>query len=286
MRELVYLPAEAGALRVAADGRLLVPVVALRGDMVLHAVNSDAPEFIPQSVLSSNVGEWVGKPVVFGHPVDRNGRQLSASAPGVIDAHAFGTIEHARVSGNKLLMDCHIDPARATKVGAGRLLERMRAGQTSEVSIGAYVETDNTPGTHAGKPYARRWMNMKPDHLAALEKRGACSCDEGGCGFFQRAAETHIHEDDMPMNTFEERYKVQRTRENEELREQSRQIEERDAAIPLVPRTVEKRDEAPDPYASARVTAPCPKSDPHYQSHGVPPDSYALAIERAKREGR
>jgi hypothetical protein len=97
-----------------------------------------------------------------------------------------------------------------------------------------------------------------------------------------RVLTTDVYEEtDMSM-TFEDRYKVERSREFEQLREDSRQIEERTAATPPVRRTVEARDVPPDPYASARVTALCPKSDPRYQSHGVPPDSYALALERAK----
>ena len=101
MHELIYLRAETGALRTAG-GHLVVPVVALIGDTILHAINSDAPEFVPASVLSSNVADWALKPVVNGHPTDAHGRQMSASTPGVAAARAFGVIHNPRVSGNRL----------------------------------------------------------------------------------------------------------------------------------------------------------------------------------------
>jgi hypothetical protein len=184
--------AATGQLRIEGE-RIIVPVVALVGDLVLHAVNSDQPEFVPLSTLSSHVGEWAGKPVCLGHPTDANGRQLSASTPGIIEKQAFGTIENARVADRKLLMDCRIDPARAEKVGASRLLERMAAGEVVDVSVGCFVVTENTPGQHFGKPYARRWLGLRPDHLSFVE-RGACSISDG-CGA-GRAAEKR--DEDLP----------------------------------------------------------------------------------------
>ncbi|MEQ1761276.1 MAG: DUF2213 domain-containing protein [Vicinamibacterales bacterium] len=189
MNDLIYVPAETGTLRTAG-GHLVVPVVALIGDSILHAVNSDAPEFVPASVLSSNVADWSHKPVVFNHPTDLQGRHLSASTPGILESYGFGTIASARVEGKKLVMSCHLDPSRADAVGAGPLIARLRAGATTEISVGCYVVTENTPGTHLGKPYARRWASLRPDHLACVE-RGACSCTQG-CGMQRAAAQRRV----------------------------------------------------------------------------------------------
>ncbi len=177
--------AAAGQLRIEG-GHVVVPVVALVGDLVLQAVNSDQPEFVPLATLSSNVGKWKGKLVTCGHPTDAQGRQLSASTPGVAEKLAFGRIENARVEDRRLLLDCIIDPSRAEKVGAVRLLERLASGEAVGVSVGCFVTTENTPGTHAGRRFARRWASLVPDHVALLAGKGACSISDG-C--FARAAE-------------------------------------------------------------------------------------------------
>lgn len=185
MREITYLHAESGALRTAG-GRLVVPIVALVAPMILHAVNSDAPEFIPLSALSSNVEQWRAKPICLGHPT-QNGKQVSANDARILEAQGFGVIENPRVSDGRLLMDARIDEAQAQRIGAGPLLARLRNGEKCDVSVGCYTQTDSTPGVHLGRPYARRWASLIPDHLSFVS-RGACSAADG-C--FARAAESH-----------------------------------------------------------------------------------------------
>jgi hypothetical protein len=163
---------------------LVVPVVALC-EGVIHAINADAPEFVPISCLS--VAEsWNGRPIVKGHPT-RNGEQISANEPAVLET-AIGTVFNARIDGKRLLMDAYIDPLKAERVGASRMLERIRAGEIVEVSVGAFVTTEPRSGVHNGKRYKAIWQVVLPDHLALLETgRGACSVD-AGCG--TRAAES------------------------------------------------------------------------------------------------
>lgn len=180
----IFLNANTGPLRPlrAAGGQLRVPVVALIGDHVLHAVNSDKPEFIPPEVLSSNLDKWRGKPLVFGHP-SRNGEMISAASIGV---ESFGTLDNPRVVGHQLLLDALIDESKAPP----DWLARLKNNEMLEVSVGAYVVTDNVAGTHRNRPYARKWLSLVPDHLAVVHK-GACSCADGcgiGAGAYQRAA--------------------------------------------------------------------------------------------------
>ena len=190
--DLVYLRATAGHLRTAR-GKLIVPVVALV-ESVIHAMNSPVPEFVPYSTLVAAPHEWIGKPVMLGHPT-ANGRQISAAEQHVLETHAFGQIQHARTEDRKLLMDIHIDEQKARRIGAGRLLERLRAGEQCEVSIGAFVRTTPEVGTFNGKRFEAVWTSLIPDHLALLEhQRGACSCQDG-CGTYQRAAESYIPPD-------------------------------------------------------------------------------------------
>jgi hypothetical protein len=224
MDELIYLRAETGALRTAG-GALVVPIVALVAPIVLHAVNSDAAEFIPLSTLSSNVAQWTKKPITHGHP-QKDGRQISANDPRILEAQGFGTIENPRVEGGKLLMDAHLDETQAQRIGAGPLLARLKSGQTCDVSVGCFVTCEATPGTHAGRSYVRRWSSLVPDHLSFVS-RGACSAADG-C--FARAASAIVdpmtppdayaadilkqrQRDATPRSRFEDDHKAERTRE-------------------------------------------------------------------------
>lgn len=259
MNELIFLRAETGHLRTAGS-TLIVPVVALK-ESVIRAVNADCAELVPYSTLIAAPQAWDDRPVCFGHPV-ANGRQLSASNnPQVLATHAFGAIQRARVENRKLLMDLHIDAKKAERIGAGRLLERLRNGEQIEVSVGCFVQTAPESGIHNGKPYRAVWRSLTPDHIAILEHtRGACSCSDG-CGTYQRAAE-HVEEmyaagiaqlraaEATPASRFADAYKAVR------LRELDIEYAEQDAfraaqPAPRVLSTAElKNFEPPDPYAA------------------------------------
>jgi hypothetical protein len=82
---------------------LVVPVIALM-EGVIHAVNSDEPEFVPAEVLERAAETWNSKPNVLQHPV-RGGRQCSANAPDIIQAYGLGPIFNSRVEGKLLRME-------------------------------------------------------------------------------------------------------------------------------------------------------------------------------------
>lgn len=183
------------------DGRehLVVPVVALM-EGVIHAVNAATPEFVPFSTLQQAANSWNGRPLVLGHPA-RGGQQVSANDARVLESQSFGTIFNARVSGKRLLMDAYIDPVKAEKIGAGRMLAALRNGEMVEVSVGAFVNADAELGNFNGKAYKARWSSAAGDHLAFLPGgRGACSI-EMGCGAMRAAGEApvvhEIVEDEM-----------------------------------------------------------------------------------------
>lgn len=168
---------------------LVVPCVALM-ETVIHAVNSKVPELVPRQTLEKAASSWDNKPVVLGHPVNGNGRQISANDPAVLASHGIGTIRNSRMSGQKLLMDAYLDPIAVEKLGGSELLQRMRAGTDhTEVSVGAFVQAESTPGSFQGKNYKAIWRESSGDHLAFLVHkgaRGACSV-ENGCGAHRAA---------------------------------------------------------------------------------------------------
>lgn len=187
----VHLRGATGQIRTATyDKRnyMVVPVVALM-EGVIHAINAATPEFVPLSSLSVAPQGWNGRPVVVRHPA-RNGRQVSANDPTVLEAQGVGSVFNARVEDTKLLCEAWIDPVKAELIGQGKMLDRLRAGEMIEVSVGAFVVTKNETGEHNGKPYKAVWAQVAPDHLAMLpDGIGACSIAMG-CG--TRAATAHL----------------------------------------------------------------------------------------------
>jgi hypothetical protein len=184
-----------GAIRTALHaGRahIVVPVVALM-EGVIHAINAETPEFVPFKTLAHQPERWNGQPVVLNHP-SRNGIQISAKEPGVLDAQGLGTVFKTCTRGKKLCLEAWIDPEQASKTEKGRrLLERVKRNEQIEVSVGAYVTTLKTAGTHNGKSYKAEWQTIEPDHIAFLpEGVGACSI-EMGCGAHRAAAMSTTH---------------------------------------------------------------------------------------------
>jgi hypothetical protein len=181
IRHLHLLDATGVGRTETYDGRehLVVPVVALIGDNVIHAVNAPSAEWVPASVLSA--AGWDGRPLMLGHPA-KDGRQISANDPRVMEKQGFGFMSASKMNGKRLGTEAWIDVARLEKLGAVKMLEDLRAGKPIEVSVGAFVQTRENPGTHLGKSYKHEWASIAPDHLAFLpESTGACSV-EMGCG--------------------------------------------------------------------------------------------------------
>lgn len=164
---------------------LVVPCVALM-EGVIHAVNASSPEYVPFEALSKSVDKWNGHPLVVGHPV-RDGKQISAYDPKVLDKHC-GFIRNAHVNGKRLGFEVLVDPERLTAMKHDQLLSDLRAGKEVEVSVGAFVSTNDKKDSHNGKAYDGQWVDIFPDHFALLPGgRGACSL-EMGCGAHRAAS--------------------------------------------------------------------------------------------------
>lgn len=190
----LHLLGATGQFRTASyDNRdyIVVPVIALM-EGVIHAVNAATPEFVPITSLAAAPSGWDGRPVVLRHPT-KNGVQISANDPAILEAQGLGSIFKTCIKGKKLCLEAWIDPAKAEKIGAGKMLERIKNGEQIEVSVGAFVTTLESPGEHNGKKYRAQWKEITPDHLAFLpEGVGACSLSMG-CGAHRAAALNTTH---------------------------------------------------------------------------------------------
>jgi hypothetical protein len=186
LRQLHLLGATGLARTVIEAGKewLVLPVVALM-EGVIHAVNAMTPEFVPLATLQKAAASWNGKPVTLGHP-KRDGKQCSAEAPEVREAHGIGEIRNSRVEGTKLLQEAWIEKARAKKLHP-EMFARLEANKTEEVSVGAFVATDGVASSYNGRDYKATWTEASGDHLAFLPGgRGACSVAMG-CGTHRAA---------------------------------------------------------------------------------------------------
>ena len=195
----LHLRGATGAVRMDTyDGRpyLVVPVVALM-EGVIHAVNAETPEFVPLSTLEKAARTWDKKPATLYHP-KKNGRQCSANSPDILAESGIGLVFNPRVQGKKLLCEAWIDSRRAKELHP-EMYERLLSGESEEVSVGAFVVTDDKPGEFNGKKYTASWKEVVGDHLAFLPGgRGACSI-EMGCGS-HRAASMRVLENRMELD--------------------------------------------------------------------------------------
>jgi hypothetical protein len=179
----------AGATRTEEyQGRehLVVPVVALV-EGVVHAMNSAYPEFVSAKEFSRAPQGWNGRPVFLGHPT-KAGRPVSGNTPDILEEKSIGIIFNTLVAKKKLCMEAWIDVEKANAVDSA-LLERIRANEEIQISVGVLVETDDEEGSFNGKKYLGAWHDLVPDHLALLpaEDAGACNWDMG-CGVRAAAA--------------------------------------------------------------------------------------------------
>lgn len=173
----------AGAIRTASyqeRDHLVVPVVALV-EGVVHAMNSQYPEFVPYKEFSRAPEGWNGRPVFLGHPVV-DGVPVSGNSPELLQSKALGVVFNTSLQKKKLCMEAWIDIARANSVAPG-LVDRVEEGDEIQISVGVLCETDDSTGEFRGKKYRGAWKSMVPDHLALLQEEDMGACNwEMGCG--------------------------------------------------------------------------------------------------------
>jgi hypothetical protein len=167
------------------DGReyLVVPVVALV-EGVVQAMNSLVPELVTAESFKDAAFAFNGRPLYLGHPVDAYGVPVSGNDPQVA-TKSIGRVYNTKVKNKKLTMEAWVDVEAALARGTEGedLIERIRANQVIEISVGVAADEIDEAGTFNGKEYADKWGPISPDHLALLPRghEGACSV-EMGCG--------------------------------------------------------------------------------------------------------
>jgi len=199
-----------GDIRVATyqdREHVVLPVVALM-EGVIHAINAETPELVREEDLAINPQAWNGRPVMYDHP-QLNGQRVSANDPTILELYSLGTVFNTKLEDKKLKMEAWIDLKQAESVGkeAMRLVEKARARETIEVSVGTYVTAEKESGNYEGKAYKAVWHNIVPDHLALLPEgtKGACSI-EMGCGAPRAAAKEEKNMEVKDSKSLRERW--------------------------------------------------------------------------------
>lgn len=182
----ILASADTAAVRTEIyDGQeyLVVPVVALV-EGVLHPCNSEFPELALAETFGKHAAGWNGRPVTMGHP-SRGGTNVSANSPEVLSTEAIGKLFNTHMDGKKLKTEAWINLERVKEVNGEATLavQRIRSGDTIEVSTGLFATVSAQEGEYDGKEYAGIWQDTVPDHLALLPAgtTGACSVGDG-CG--------------------------------------------------------------------------------------------------------
>jgi hypothetical protein len=195
LHKSILLIGATGQIRTASfqqKEHLVVPTVALV-EGVIWPMNAEHPELVLFEEFSRGVQGWNGRPVVYGHPI-LQGQPVSANDPKILEGWCFGTTFNATANAKKksLEMESWLDLVRAEAVGAQELIDRLRAGQGIEISVGVYTREEEKSGDLNGEKYGAIWREPVPDHLAYLPdgQIGACS-NAMGCGA-PRVARTHL----------------------------------------------------------------------------------------------
>jgi len=157
---------------------LIVPVVALIGDAIIWPMGASCYELVPARVLSENVEQWNGRPVILDHPDSPTG----ANTPELLEKLQYGQLFNSEWKNNKLAMEAWLDLTTKLKE-AQDIIASYRAGKIIEVSVGAWVTINAVSGYLNGKEYGAAWKSIRADHLAVglSGSPGACSV-EMGCG--------------------------------------------------------------------------------------------------------
>lgn len=139
--------------------------------------------YYPPEEIARSQHIWNNTPIVVYHPT-RNGQNVSARTPGVIEQSGIGTLRNSRISKKRLVADGWFDAEKTRKVDP-RVYNALVNGERMELSTGLFTVNDPAPTGSVcpvGRPYTHIARDYRADHLAVLpDQKGACSLQDG-CG--------------------------------------------------------------------------------------------------------
>lgn len=162
------------------DGReyRVFPCVLIVDNVVMNGL------LYPPEELDIFVEAWNGRPIPLYHPEDADGDPLSANDPAVLEAFSMGHLFNVAHEDGRLKGEMWIDVAKCQNAGGTMLaaLERLEAGEPTDISTGLFCQVEPTVGVMNGERYEGIARNIRPDHLALLpDQEGACNWQDG-CG--------------------------------------------------------------------------------------------------------
>lgn len=177
-------PAKVRHSKMNGRSHLVVPCV-----MMTEGVHegSEGPLLYTKEALATNTQLWNNKPIVVHHP-RRNGANVSACDPDIIDRYGVGVLMNTRWEEGGLRTECWLEEAKTEQVD-NRVLDALNSETVMEVSTGLLLDVEEEEGEWNGEKYRGIALNHRPDHLAILPDRiGACSIKDGA-GLLRNAAE-------------------------------------------------------------------------------------------------
>lgn len=163
---------------------IVVPVVALV-EGVLTGMSATGPELALADEFGKFPASWDGRPVVMSHPVDDEGKPVSANSPKMLETYQIGYLFNTQLKDDKLIQEAWVDQTVMESLNddSTEVLAALKKGEMIEVSTGYFALIEPASGMHNNQKYEAIQRNIAPDHLAFLPigTLGACS-NEDGCG--------------------------------------------------------------------------------------------------------
>jgi len=125
---------------------------------------SQGPLYYPKEEVSKYPENWNHKPITVNHP-----QAGGSTNPDVLNNVQIGFVLNSRIENGNLVADGWFDVYRLSQVD-GRILNKLKQGETVELSTGLGIDRDDLPEekTHNDKSYKSVAKNYRPDHLAIL----------------------------------------------------------------------------------------------------------------------
>lgn len=195
------------------EEHIVVPCIALVGDEVVYGMNAEGPEFIPAEELEFSTLGWSGRPVLYDHPANSTS---TANEPATLQAMSFGQIFYPKFEDGKLKVEAWCNKRRALEIGQEDLIQSIEDGNVIELSVGAIISLDKTPGIAPnGKKFSAKWFGIQSDHLAI-----GLSGSEGACNLKMGCGANRVLKSESDARTIDNEVRTMRAMRGEDMGDQ------------------------------------------------------------------